>query len=458
MDAQSRRDNAQTYLLFAITTFTCAVGSLSQTVMNSMFLSISAEFGIGEDVAQWLTSVYMLVIGITVPLVSFLSKRFDDRGLIKISLTFFLAGSFVDMLTNDFWVLLVGRVLQAIATGITLPMMATIAMMKFPKGQNATAMGISGIAMGFAPNIGPPIGGVLVTTLGWRSYYIMQAIILVALFVLTIALLKKESASSGMAKLDVLSFVLSTFGFGGLLVGFTNAASMSLGNPFVWLPFVIGILCLASFVLRQRRIENPLIDLDIMKDDAYRVSMIVQCCLFASFMGITLILPLFVQNVMGLSAVDAGNVFLAPMVIAVVFNPLAGVLVDRIGARPVTIGAGAMLFIGAASMIFFDAETPFWLVALMQAVRGIGISSLIGPWITWGLSTLDFRLMMDGSAFFATTRQACASFGTALMMLLIAIGSGTGVAAVALGYQLAFGLSALFALVVFVLAIWKVRA
>ncbi len=458
MEDKTAHSNAQTYILFAITTFTCAIGSLSQTVMNSMLLTVSVEFNVGEDVAQWLTSVYMLAIGITVPLVSFLSKRFDDRGLIKISLIFFFAGSLVDMVTSDFWVLLVGRILQAIATGITLPMMATIAMMKFPKGQNATAMGISGIAMGFAPNIGPPIGGVLVTTLGWRSYYVIQAILLVVLFMLTITLLRREQVASEASRLDLASFVLSTLGFGGLLIGFTNAASMPLVSIFVWVPFVLGALCLVLFIARQKRITNPLIDLDIMKDERYRIALTAQCCLFASFMGITLILPLFVQNVMGLSAIDAGNVFLAPMIFAVVFNPLAGILVDKIGARPVTIGAGLFLAVGAVAMVFADGQTSFWTVVVIQAIRGIGISSLIGPWITWGLSTMDFRLMMDGSAFFATARQACASFGTALMMLLITIGSGTGVAAISWGYQLAFGFSGALAVVVLVLALWKVRS
>ncbi len=456
MERENASSNRSTYTMFAIVTVACALGSLTQTVMNSMLLGIQDSFGTTENVSQWLTTIYMLTIGITVPIVTHLSRKLSIRILTLLSLGFFLLGSLIDLMAPNFAILLIGRIPQAIATGITLPLLNTIAMVRFPKGQNGTAMGIAGIAMGFAPNIGPLIGGALVDTLGWRSFYIILSAVLAVMVVLSFIILVREKAPAHDANLDIISFLESTIGFGGLLLGFTNAATLGIADIQVLIELAVGVAFIVLFIQRQKKLEYPLISMKVFKTPDYVISFIAQNCLFASFMGITLIIPLFVQNVCGLSALDAGIVFIPATILAVIFNPLAGILCDRIGPRPVVVVASLFLTTGAVSMIFVDASTPLWLLTLMQTIRGIGVSSLIGPLISWGMAKLSFDVMMDGSAFLATARQACASFGTALMMLVIAMVS-TSVGGGAFAYQLAFALSAVFSVAVLVLAIMRVK-
>lgn len=450
-----KSERNRVYALFAIVVFACAFGSLTQTVMNAMLGGVEADLGVDANFGQWLTTVYMLVLGITVPLVTFISLKISTRSMLFMVLGVFFTGSFVAFLAPNFPVLVLARVMQAFAAGITLPLVQSIAMLRFPKGQNGTAMGISGIAMGFAPNIGPTIGGALVDSWGWRSFFLILMAALAVLFVLTLLFVDREEVPEREASLDLPSFFLSTCGLGGLLLGFSDASSFELSNPAVWGFLLVGIVCLAAFVLRQRSIEQPLIDMRIFESRRYRASFVIQDCLFGSFMGITLIVPLYVQGLCGGSALDAGLVFIPATVLAIVFNPLAGILADKVGPRPVTIVAGILLFVGAATMAFIDEGTPLWLVTIMQTVRGIGVSSLIGPLNSWGMSELPHRIMMDGSAFFACIRQACASFGTALMVFAISAFAATGSAE--MGYHLAFGLSALLSFCVFVGAVWKVR-
>lgn len=445
MDTAGKR---RTYIMFAIVTLACAMGNLAQTSVNAMLGGINASFGTDDGTSQWLTTSYMLVIGITVPLVTHLSRRLSVRSLTLISLVFSLVGAVVAAVAPSFAILLVARILQAIGCGITLPILQTIAMTRFPPGQNATAMGIAGIAMGFAPNIGPLVGGSLVDTLGWRSFFWMFCVATAVLMLCAVVLIRRHPRQMEDAHLDFASFMLSTLGFGGLLLSFSNASSMSIGSGWVWAPLVVGAVCLAAFFSRQARIEYPLISLEIFRSHTYVASFVSQNLLFASFMGITLVLPLFVTNVSGLGPVDAGLVFLPTTILAIVFNPLAGILADRVGTRPVIVVSGVFLAVGAVSMAFMDASTPLWLMMTLQAIRGIGVSSLIGPLNSWGLSRLDFRWMVDGSAFFTTVRQACASFGTALMMMIVGMTGGT-----VLGYQLALGLSALFAVALLVFAV-----
>lgn len=437
---------AAVYVLFSIVVLACALGSLTQTVMNSMLQGVEADFGVGEELGQWLATAYMLVLGVTVPAVTYLSQRFSVRQLVLIALGFFLVGAIAALLAPTFWALLFARVLQAVAAGIVMPLMQSVAVTRFPPAQTGTAMGVSGIALGFAPNIGPLVGGALVDTWGWRSYFAILAVLVVLLTAATLIFVRSEKApEGGSSVLDVPSLALSTLGFGGLLMGFSDAASMSFSSPLVWAPCLVGAVCLVLFVRRQGAAEHPLIHLDVFRSRRFRASFLAQNLLFGSFMGVTLTVPLYVQGLVGGTALQAGLVFLPATIGALVFNPLAGVLSDRIGARPVTLVASTCLFLGAFSMSFMDASTPLPSVAAMQLVRGIGVSSLIGPLNSWGMKELPAERAMDGSALIVAVRQACASLGTALMVLLITSFSplaAQGLVGGAVGCHLAFGFSA----------------
>lgn len=193
------------YALFAIVVLASASGNLSQTAVNAMLGDIMLQFGLTVDLGQWLTTSYMLVLGITVPVATFLSRRFSVRQHVFIALAFFLVGALADLFAPNFGVLLAGRVFQAISTGMLMPLMQTIAMTRFPRGRQATAMGVAGIAMGFAPNIGPTIGGAMSFSLGWRSFFVLLVVIMLALAAAAAVAIKPSAAPDKSARLDVVS-------------------------------------------------------------------------------------------------------------------------------------------------------------------------------------------------------------------------------------------------------------
>lgn len=454
-----KSERAGVYALFAIVVLASASGNLSQTAVNAMLGDVMAEFSVSVDVGQWLTTSYMLVLGVTVPVATFLSRRLSVRQHVFLALSFFLAGSFAALVAPNFGVLLAGRVLQAISTGMLMPLMQTIAMTSFPPGRQATAMGIAGIAMGFAPNIGPTIGGAMSFAWGWRSFFILLAGITAVLAVAAAIAIKPSAAPDKQARLDVVSLTQSTLGFGGLLLAFSNASSFDMGSPFIWVPLALGALFLALFVRRQHRVDHPLIDMEIFASQQYRAGFIAQNLLNASFMGVTLIVPLYVEGLCGGTALEAGVVLLPGTVAALFVNPLAGVLTDRVGVRPVALASGAFLATGAVLMSFLDADTPLWVVVLFQAARAVGVSGLVGPLTSWSLAKLPRTVVPDGSSFCISARQACASFGTSAMVFIItAVGaSAAGLANPALAYQLAFGFSAVTALATLGFIAVKVR-
>lgn len=453
--AAEQRVGAQIIIPVAIIILGSSLGNLSQTAMNAMFGGIVADFGVSMALGQWVTTLYMLVVGITVPIVTYLMRRFTIRGLILFSLGLFFVGCAVDIFAPDFWVLLFGRALQAISAGILMPMMTSVIMMAFPPNRRATVMGIAGIALGFAPNIGPTVGGYLITASGWRSLFVIMAILMVVLMIATLLSVKSMSRSQEAASLDVPSLILSAIGFGGLLLGFSNASDVETSALNLWIPIVVGAIALVAFMVRQKRIDHPLINLDILSSKKYTVGFWALNFLFACFMGITLIVPLFIENVWGGSALDAGMVLLPGTIAALFINPLSGYLTDRFHIRPVALCFGTFLAVGSVAMVLIDASTPYWLILVLQGIRAIGVSGLVSPLTTWSMEDLPKNLMPDASSFSTVVRQAVASLGTALMVLAIIV--GTQAASLTFGFHLSLGLSAAFALALYALAIVRVR-
>lgn len=453
------------YVLFAIVVVGTALGGMTQTALNTMAPVVLADLSTDIGWGQWLTTVYMLSMGVAVPLASFLVKRFSTRSLLVASFLLYFVGSACDCLAVNFPMLLVGRVLDAVATGVLMPLLQTIAMTRFPEHRHGTAMGIAGIALGFAPNVGPTVGGALAQVAGWRALFFILVAASVVLLVLTCALVKREQPANAQAKLEWPSLALSATGFGGLLLGFTDAANYPLAHPLVWAPAIVGAVLVVLFLRRQARVEQPLVNLAIFEERPYRVCLAAQCCLYGCFLGMTLIIPLFVIDACGMTSADAGLVLLPGAVVALVCEPGAGAASDRFGPRKVALFGGVFLTVGAVGMAFIPTDSPLWLVAAAQVLRAVGFTTLIPTTTSWGLAPLGRRgITTDGSSFFIMSRQIAAAVATAVMVLLIAQFAGGPAEAgmplpesEALGYHLALGFSGVLGAAVLLIAAVFIR-
>lgn len=441
--------------LFIIVLLVAAIGNMSQTAINAMLVHISADLGIEVSLGQLFTTVYMLVMGISVFVVGFMSRKLGMRAATYLCLALFLAGSVIDIFAFDFWTIMIGRVLQGFSAGVTVTLMQTIVMTHFPSNRQATAMGFAGIAMGFSPNVGPVISGFMVDVTGWRGFFVLLAAISAVLFAAGIALVRKEGTRDTAAKLDMVSLVLVIIGFGGLLLGLSNAAHAMVTDPAVWLVLFVGVVFTIVFLNRQKKMADPMVSLGVFNSKRYVHSSFVLCFLMASFMGVTLVVPLWWINVCGGTAFEAGIILLPGTIAALIFNPLAGILTDKIGVRPVVVFGSACLALGACGMVFLGANTPLAVAFGWQAVRQIGVSCLIGPLSTWGYSGVPGRDMNSATSFGMATRQTCGAFGTACMVMVATLVSTYDPE---LAYHLAFGVSAFFAVLAFIWSLLFVHA
>ena len=444
------------YGILALMVLGTILGGLLQNAVSTVLPAIMAETGVTVGVAQWLVTMFQLCLGIVIPLVAFLVRRFDVKSLFVMSTALFAAGTFLVAAGDSFMLLFIGRFLQGIAAGVSFPLIQVVVFQNYPRNRWGTIMGIIGLAFGFAPNIGPTIAGICADIWGWRSMFWAVAVLSAVTAALMAVFLPRGMADGEARKLDWPSVVLSTLGFGGVLLSFTNATDAGPLSAACLIPLAVGTLCMVVFLVRQRRIPNPLWDLDAFYDRDFTVGTIMVCLLFSAFIGVTLVIPVGMQAVQGFSTLEAGMALLPGTIAALIMNPLSGILMDRIGVRPVICFGSVLLVAGTIPMMQLGEMTDLWLIMVLQGVRTFGISSLIQPISTWSVRSLHGRLIPDGTSISNTLRQVAAALGTSVMVLLMSIGGAAGSVS-AFGVDVAIAFSAVCSVALLVLSFAFVR-
>jgi len=436
----------------------CLLVVLNYTLLAPALPVIMHEMDVSETTVQWLTSVYAMVEAIVIPMNAFLLGRFSVRKLFAGAFVLFACASALAALAPTFGLLLVARVMQAMATGVAMPMVWTLILLMAPKENRGVVMGLVGLVISFAPAIGPPAAGALVDLLGWRSLFFIVAGISVIVIVLTLALLKNREGFE-RTSFDGLSIVLSSFGMFGLLYGLSTVTSTDMPLISVLL-MVAGLVFLAAFVRRQGKLEVPMLRVETMRTRRFRNAIIVCCLLEGALIAIDVLLPLFLQNSLGQTPTVTGLAMAPAALAGAVTGIVAGRIFDRHGVRVIVL-VGAVLLEGAAiALCLCGADTAVPLVAGIYCIETIGWQCVSTPSNTWGINSLPNEVIQHGNAVMSTLMQVGASFGTAAIVSLTAFGpliAGTGADAVAVtsaGYHVAFiGTAVLLAVVALVIAV-----
>ena len=436
------------------------VAVLNATLLTPALPTIMADMGIASTTVQWLTSGYALTEAVIIPLAAYLMGRFSTRRLFIGGMTLFAAGSLVSAVAPVFPLLLLGRVMQACATGFVMPMVFSVILLVIPRERRGSAMGIIGLVIGFAPTIGPSLSGVLVDTVGWRAIFVIVAIV-ATIIVACAAKMLKPYGEFRRSRFDLLSVVLSTCGLICLLYGLSSVGS-STNLGFTVGLIVAGIALVVLYAYRQLNLAEPMLRVDILKTVNYRTVVIVIALFQAALIGMETVMPLYIQGVLGQSATVSGLTLLPGALIGAFTGMLAGRLFDKFGVRvPVLIGA-AVILCGVLGFTQFRADSPVLLVSVMYAVLAIGIQFTMTPVNTWGVNSLPNEAIQHAQSTSNTINQVAASFGTALLVSVAATVSGAasnlaGVERTFAGYHASFCTTALLAACAIVLILVFVR-
>ena len=436
------------------------VAVLNATLLTPALPTIMADMGIASTTVQWLTSGYALTEAVIIPLAAYLMGRFSTRRLFIGGMTLFAAGSLVSAVAPVFPLLLLGRVMQACATGFVMPMVFSVILLVIPRERRGSAMGIIGLVIGFAPTIGPSLSGVLVDTVGWRAIFVIVAAV-AAIIVACAAKMLKPYGEFRRSRFDLLSVVLSTCGLICLLYGLSSVSS-STNLGFTVGLIVAGIALVGLYAYRQLNLAEPMLRVDILKTVNYRTVVIVIALFQVALIGMETVMPLYIQGVLGQSATVSGLTLLPGALIGAFTGMLAGRLFDKFGVRvPVLIGA-AVVLCGVLGFTQFRADSPVLLVSVMYAVLAIGIQFTMTPVNTWGVNSLPNEAIQHAQSTSNTINQVAASFGTALLVSVAATVSGVasdlaGVERTFAGYHASFCTTALLAACAIVLILVFVR-
>ncbi|MXO81142.1 DHA2 family efflux MFS transporter permease subunit, partial [Paenibacillus sp. OT2-17] len=306
------------------------IGMFSETALNIALNDLMQILHITTATAQWLTTAYLLTLGILVPVSGLLIQTFTTRQLFVTSLLFSIAGCLVAALSPTFSVLLIARILQAIGTALLLPLMFNTILIIFPAEKRGAAMGIIGLVIMFAPAVGPTIAGLVLQNLSWHWIFWISLPFLVLSLICGILFMQNVSKTT-KPKIDLLSILLSSIGFGGVVFGFSKSGEGGEGwaSPMVLLPVIVGLVSLILFSVRQLKMKQPMLNLRVFKYPMFVIGVIMVFLCMMTILSTMLILPLFLQKGLALSALTAGLVLLPGGIINGLLSPIMGSLFDK---------------------------------------------------------------------------------------------------------------------------------
>ncbi|WP_138494009.1 DHA2 family efflux MFS transporter permease subunit [Paenibacillus pinistramenti] len=394
------------------------LATLNQTVMSVAIPELMTDFNITAATAQWLTTGYMLVNGILIPITAYLMQRFTTRQLFQASMFIFLAGTIVSAISVSFPVLLTGRMIQAAGAGIIMPLLTNVILTLFPPEKRGAAMGTMGLAIIFAPAIGPTLAGYILENYKWETMF-YGMIPLTILVIISGFVYLKNVSEPVRGKIDLLSVLLSTIAFGGLLYGFSQAGSAGWSDDEVLIAFAAGIVALGLFVWKQLTSGNPLLDLRAFKYNMFSLTTVINILITMVMYADMMLLPLYLQNARGYTALESGLLLLPGALVMGFLMPVTGRLFDRFGAKWLSV-IGLIITIGTtAGFINLTDSTSYTYLILMSTGRRIGMALLLMPIQTAGLNQLPNRLNAHGTAISNTVRQVAGAVGTSLLVTVM---------------------------------------
>ncbi|MDQ1129008.1 DHA2 family efflux MFS transporter permease subunit [Microbacterium sp. SORGH_AS_0888] len=441
---------------------------LNETIMSVALPRLMVDLSISAATAQWLTTGFLLTMAIIIPLTGFLLSRFPLRSLYLTAMMLFAVGTLIAALAPGFGMLLVGRIVQAMGTAIMMPLLMTTVLTVVAPERRGRMMGVISIVIAVAPAIGPTVSGLILSVLDWRwMFWIVLPIAIVALILG--ALWVRNVTETRDARLDVLSLVLSAFGFGGIVFGLSSIGEAASGEAAIppAIPLVVGVIALALFVWRQlllQRTDSALLDLRTFRSPSFSIAVVLVVVMMAALFGTLVLLPMYLQQVLGLDTLTVGLMLLPGGALMGLVAPLVGTLFDRFGPRPLVIPGAAVATAGLWAMTTFDQTTSIGWVIAAHMMLSLGLGFVLTPLMTSALGTLPVSLYSHGSATVTTLQQVAGAAGTAVFVTLLAVGSASAAQsgsaateAMAHGVHIAFLTGAIVASVAFLLSFFVRR-
>ncbi|MCO7175799.1 DHA2 family efflux MFS transporter permease subunit [Sporolactobacillus kofuensis] len=388
---------------------------INHTMLATALPDMMKDFNVDAADGQWLTSGFLLMNGILIPIAALLMSKINSRKLYLMSIILLLLGTLLSAVAINFGWLLLGRMIQGTGTGIMIPLMQTIFLLLFPKNKRGFAMGLDGLVIAFGRAVGLTLSGWMVDHFHWRILFWLLIPLLLAVMFLAFTTMR-SMIPLNHSRIDYPSIVLSSLGFGALLYGFSSVGNHGWTNVHVIGGLLIGAIFSLLFIMRQLTIKEPILNLTVFRSKMFSLSVIVSGTVMTVITGTELVLPLYIQNSRGESAFFSGLIIMPGAILMGLLSPVTGIIFDKIGARKLVISGMSLLTLGTIPFMFLTMSTTYSEILIFYAVRFLGVAMVMMPMTTAGLNTLPNALISDGTAVNNTVRTIVGSIGTSLII------------------------------------------
>ena len=423
--------NSKTLRAVTATGILSFAGIVVETAMNVAFPTLMRDFHVSTSAVQWLTTGYLLVLALVIPTSSFLKRSFKTKSLFVISNLFFILGTVAAMIAPSFAIILLGRLIQGIGTGIALPLMFNIIVEQVPISKTGTVMGFANLIIAIAPAVGPTMGGFIVKMFGWRVIFLVLLPLLVISLLLGITSITQKSAIEHL-KFDFISWIILTIAFSSLVFA-TNQASIS-----GWLDWrvivllLVSVLAILGFYKYSKKPHHPLIRTNVLLNWRFDLSTIALMISQFSILGTSFLLPNFAQLSLHQNAFVAGLLLLPGTTLGIFLSLLGGKMYDVLGARkPIMLGFSLY---AVATLLFsiFMPKMTIWMIIIFFAIAIMGQAFSSGNTMTSGLHQVEDQFSTDANAVLNTVQQLAGALGTSIVATIVAEHQSTV-------HQIAFG-------------------
>lgn len=435
--------------LFIITllsgTFTM---SISQSSLSTAYPTLMRFFGVTAPTIQWLTTGFMLIMCIMMPISPWLLNNFSFKKIFLSVVAIFAIGTLVIIIAPNFPLAMFGRVLEAIGVGILFPSFQSVLMTITPEQNRGATMGYAGLVMGSALASGPIISGIVLNFVQWQGLFVIFLIIMIIIFISGLINIK-DVMPRNKTTLDLISTIY-LLGLIGLLYVVNQAgATRSFGGNLIIL-LIISIIFTFLFIHRQLTKKQPLLDLKVMKNFNFDLAVLLTGFSYISLIVVTIIYPLYYQNILHSSILISGLALVPPAIVLSILNPLTGKLADRIGFKSTLLIGMTMIVIGWFLLFIIHAKLSIWPMILIATLIEGGNAFVMMPATTLGGNSLSEELIPHGTAIITTVRQLLGSLGVSLATLILVttnqnhhLPANSGL----IGYQRVFGFFFLMAII-----------
>ena len=393
-------------------------GVLCSTLMNTALPTFMRVFQVNSSTVQWLTNGYTLVNAIMIPTSAYFIKKFSFRHLFIAFSTIFLVGTLIGAVANSFILVIIGRMIQAIGTGMMMPLVNVLAMQYTDRSKQGAVMGIIGLAFNFSPIIGPTLSGVILEYFAWQYLFILILPFIIAVVLLSFFFLPQIETDEN-PKFDTLSLITISFGLLFLLTGFSNIGQANFLSFNVLGYTAIGLILIVIFSIMENKSDKPIINFEIFHHSQFTFATIINMLIVLTMYGNTILLPLMIQTILHKSPLISGLALLPGATLTGFMSPISGRLFDKYPIKRIVVTGVLIDCFGTFMQAVIDANASVLMLTVGQTVRQLGLVLILIPIQTHALSALPKKYISDGVATFNTLRQIAASFGTAIIIAVI---------------------------------------